>query len=395
MKHRHNTLLRIVSFLLTVAMLTTTTAFNVLAEEVVDTLEKTTLDASTVSDGSNAAEVTTGTLDQASSSISLKDILLRANNFENFTEEEKEFIRKLDGMDAPANAKEIAQEQAEKWEEYLDSLPELARYETEVAVLSDAGKTFSELTDYEKERISQYLKCDVNTLDSRFAKAHAANYNLQDSMYIVQISVDDVFTIEEALQLFKMYENRMERDQNVVSFKAFAKCFNIAKSDMSQVKEIDAELLEMQVKRQEIREAKEKYIDKDALAVAKTMFLDGNAVKEIKAAFAVAATFNLDPKELIISKKSISADAESTFEKSFPVNMEALLTKASVLSSFQQSKSNAAVDGLSESTIDGVDWDEIAEQVGMTAVALYSSDEEVLETDPVISSVQQPLDMKI
>ena len=395
MKHRHNTLLRIVSFLLTVAMLTTTTAFNVLAEEVVDTLEKTTLDASTVSDGSNAAEVTAGTLDQTSSSISLKDILLRANDFENFTEEEKKFIRKLDGMDAPANAKEIAQEQAEKWEEYLDSLPELARYETEVAVLSDAGKTFSELTDYEKERISQYLKCDVNTLDSRFAKAHAANYNLQDSMYIVQISVDDVFTIEEALQLFKMYKNRMERDQNVVSFKAFAKCFDIAKSDKSQVKEIDAELLEMQVKRQEIREAKEKYIDKDALAVAKTMFLDGNTVKEIKAAFAVAATFNLDPKELIISKKSISADAESTFEMSFPVNMEALLTKVSVLSSFQQSKSNAAVNGLSESTIDGVDWDEIAEQVGLTAVALYSSDEEVLETDPVISSVQQPLDMKI
>lgn len=40
MKHRHNTLLRIVSFLLTVAMLMSTTAFNVLAEEVVDTLKK-------------------------------------------------------------------------------------------------------------------------------------------------------------------------------------------------------------------------------------------------------------------------------------------------------------------------------------------------------------------
>ena len=185
--------------------------------------------------------------------------------------------------------------------------------------MAEKGKSFAGLTISERSVITEYLRRSADELAPVFSALEAQGYDLFACTLIAQITEDGLFTLSEAVTLYQMYDGRIERDQNLLAFRSFAKAFTTAEDTLLSKDKTSA----LRTEKQALRESKAAYISAEALKAAKQLLLNGYTASEIRAAYSVAAAFDLDPADLILSKASVPQDGEGqALLKMYPVALE-------------------------------------------------------------------------
>ena len=410
MKQGYSKPLKFVSMLLLLAMLITSQTFVILAAEVVDNLQSDENTELYASEDDNISETETpietealeGTEvseeieepEEASDVVLDEDIspellalLHRADEYDTFTEEEKQIYQEFFNMYADLEAGQDAfRQQKEAYEKALDEMSAEVRYQTIVLEYKIAGKSYSELNEEENEKVLAFPGMNPTSVDSAYKALERQGYDLFDSMVIIDIMIGDLFTIEEAIQLHSMYITRPALDKNVLGFKEFAKSFKSENSESSMMTATTVELS----KRDTLRIEKNEYISAKALQNAKRMLLDGYTYSEISAAHRVAATFGMSPEELLIdsnSNKNLTEEMQA-FVEIYPINVDALVaavTDKRTLYTDVETQSAAAID-----------YEALATEVMSVGAVVYSSEEDEITEEPAnIASVESPFGLDV
>lgn len=417
---------RLLSIILLIGILTGTTAFSVLAKEaaeeirtIAETVKLSETKSEHVSEGAaidyieldEALEEELEEIEEAEEpgpiemnphGLDLKSLIFRLKEYDSFTEEEKAAVLAFFHMETDPEQKKQAEEQEARMQEYLDSLPEPRRSEAKIANMTEKGKNFSALSKAEKAVITGYLHRNEKELAPMFAALEAQGYTLFDCVLIAEITEDDLFTVEEAVTLYELYDERPERDQNIIGFQAFARSFEQEESGRLETRQMSA----AQIKAEGLRKSKAAYISAEALENAKQLLLAGYTAKEIRAAYSVAATYDLNPMDLICSEEdrtAVSAKGEErAFLNVYPVALRSVKTEliskqASLLGETKLQSESAGSIGSVSSTgkADTIDYAAATEQVYSVASALYGTGGAKLPKDPVPENVQQPFDAQM
>ncbi len=412
MKHRHNTLSRVVSLLLIVAMLMTTPAFSIFAEEATANAEINAADAaSALKNEENAAdeetEVTNSALESAEANVTadgsdemtpeLMDLLLRSQEYDTFTDEEKRMFQAFFHMAPDEEELQEAYADQQRIKDEIASMPEKQRYENAVLELQRKNKLFSDLNEEEQSLVLEY-SAFPNHIKEAFLYFEQQGLDLHESALAAEIMVGELFNAEESLTIFKLYSDRVEREKNVLGFKDFAKAFLDEKSvDVSALYSADP----LTAYRAKLRVQKAEYINHDALQKAKEMLLNGYSAQEIRAAYQIAATYNLVPEDCLVDHTKAQSNLskeEQLFFAAYPASIEIV---KELCSTGARSDVIAVPGDLTSSTktqVDDVKSDssisQVMHEVTSVGVALYSTFDEI-DDDPIIESVQQPIDVKI
>lgn len=330
MKQTQSRGLKWVSLLLLAAILTTTTPFSAAAENVHTALsDGDTLSAAAQAPAEDSAPLPhpdpaeTETEQKETAAISespdLSSLLFRLNEYDTFTAEEKSAVRSFFGMENDEEQMRLAASQETNIQAALDALSEPRRTEAKIANMAEKGKSFAGLTISERSVITEYLRRSADELAPVFSALEAQGYDLFACTLIAQITEDGLFTLSEAVTLYQMYDGRIERDQNLLAFRSFAKAFTTAEDTLLSKDKTSA----LRTEKQALRESKAAYISAEALKAAKQLLLNGYTASEIRAAYSVAAAFDLDPADLILSKASVPQDGEGqALLKMYPVALE-------------------------------------------------------------------------
>ena len=408
MKQGYSKSLRFVSILLLIALLMTSQTFSVFAAEAAKTIDEALLARiyEEIAQAREKAASGEDTEEKRYVTPEQKALLPRLGEYGSFTEEEKQHIRELFGVDSVKIT--TIDETKKEWMQMLENLPASAKYETLIAYMQKQGKVYSTLTDSEVALISEYLEyIDADDVDasSLFRSLEEKGYPLFQSVQIVQIVEDGLFTLEEALRIYGVYDDRPTRDANVKAFKNFASAFESQAVDAkaeseNAVKDAKAE------ERDNLRKDKSKYIDENALQAAKEMLFDGYGAREIRAAYAVAATYDLNPWDLLPDKDNADAISESDEEENFfniyPVDHHAFESKLREKANPNALSVADSSDALSATAVEAetdIDYAVATAEVMETSAALYStasSNSNLSFVKPTLDSgVQQPFDASI
>ena len=405
MKQTQSRGLKWVSLLLLAAILTTTTPFSAAAENVHTALsDGDTLSAAAQAPAEDSAPLPhpdpaeTETEQKETAAISespdLSSLLFRLNEYDTFTAEEKSAVRSFFGMENDEEQMRLAASQETNIQAALDALSEPRRTEAKIANMAEKGKSFAGLTISERSVITEYLRRSADELAPVFSALEAQGYDLFACTLIAQITEDGLFTLSEAVTLYQMYDGRIERDQNLLAFRSFAKAFTTAEDTLLSKDKTSA----LRTEKQALRESKAAYISAEALKAAKQLLLNGYTASEIRAAYSVAAAFDLDPADLILSKASVPQDGEGqALLKMYPVALEPVKKALRAAQTVQpKTQAELAETGqLQTDAVRAVDYAAAARQVFTVASALYSSGETEQQAEPALENVQQPFDAKI
>ena len=411
MKHRYKPLSRTVSLLLTAAMLMTTPTFSVFAEEITAYAEIDTTDTPlTVSNEEKVATEEAEAMDNLSEfaegnvpadesdemTPELMALLLRSQEYDTFTDEEKRMVQAFFHMAPDEEELQKAFDDQQRIQEEIASMPEKFRYENKVLEFQSANRTFSDLNAYEQTLVLQYSAFPDN-IDEAFRYFEKEGLDIYESALAAEIMVDQLFDAEESLQIFRLYDSRVEREKNVLGFKEFSKAFlGTERIDESAMQAADP----LTIRHAMLREQKAEYVSPAAFRKAKDMFLQGYSAQEIRAAYSVAATYNLAPEDLLIDREkapSTLSEEEQCFFAVYPVNVAAvqeLMRSTDLQSSAVDFKSEAEISRIDASDAAKSEISQVMEAVTSVGVALYSVPDEV-EDDPVIESIRQPIDIHI
>ena len=329
-----------------------------------------------------------------SESPDLSSLLFRLNEYDTFTAEEKSAVRSFFGMENDEEQMRLAASQETNIQAALDALSEPRRTEAKIANMAEKGKSFAGLTISERSVITEYLRRSADELAPVFSALEAQGYDLFACTLIAQITEDGLFTLSEAVTLYQMYDGRIERDQNLLAFRSFAKAFTTAEDTLLSKDKTSA----LRTEKQALRESKAAYISAEALKAAKQLLLNGYTASEIRAAYSVAAAFDLDPADLILSKASVPQDGEGqALLKMYPVALEPVKKALRAAQTVQpKTQAELAETGqLQTDAVRAVDYAAAARQVFTVASALYSSGETEQQAEPALENVQQPFDAKI
>lgn len=243
MKQTQSRGLKWVSLLLLAAILTTTTPFSAAAENVHTALsDGDTLSAAAQAPAEDSAPLPhpdpaeTETEQKETAAISespdLSSLLFRLNEYDTFTAEEKSAVRSFFGMENDEEQMRLAASQETNIQAALDALSEPRRTEAKIANMAEKGKSFAGLTISERSVITEYLRRSADELAPVFSALEAQGYDLFACTLIAQITEDGLFTLSEAVTLYQMYDGRIERDQNLLAFRSFAKAFTTAEDTL-------------------------------------------------------------------------------------------------------------------------------------------------------------------
>lgn len=233
-------------------------------------------------------------------------LLERIDELESFSQEERLLLYKY--LNIGYNEEEAAAEEAKAdaafYSEFQE-LPDSTRSELKILKMDHENKAYTSLSDEEKAVFYEYLKIAEDkqaNADSVFVQLSASGKSLFDSMLTVQLVADGLFTLAEAQLLTSHYPERAARDKEVDSFRAFTENFkkpvSVSGASMVEAKPQFA----VSDETAKLRSAKAAYLNENAFANAKSLFLNGTPAADIIAAYSVAATMNLSPADLLIDR---------------------------------------------------------------------------------------------
>ena len=320
---RYSTFFRLISIILTVALLMTTTTFSILAAEAAEAIGELAADLSAGQENPETAEI--------AETERLGDLLRRLSEYDSFTDAEKKLVLSALGMAVDEESVRIAQENQAEQHRLFDAMPYTARCELQIHGWAEDGKTYADLSDTQKQTVLDYLELDharAAEYAARFAALEAAGYDLFEAMQIMSITKNDLFTLDEAVAIYGHYDTRPDRDANVSAFADFATLFDTAYAADTHAKAIAAA--------QAASRDLSAYLSAAALERAKAMFTAGYSVGEIRAAYTVAAALGVTPASMLQPKDTVrrvkgqnvtaeaSDPAAEAFFARYPVNRAAV-----------------------------------------------------------------------
>lgn len=232
---RYSTFFRLISIILTVALLMTTTTFSILAAEAAEAIGELAADLSAGQENPETAEI--------AETERLGDLLRRLSEYDSFTDAEKKLVLSALGMAVDEESVRIAQENQAEQHRLFDAMPYTARCELQIHGWAEDGKTYADLSDTQKQTVLDYLELDharAAEYAARFAALEAAGYDLFEAMQIMSITKNDLFTLDEAVAIYGHYDARPDRDANVSAFADFATLFDTAYAADTHAKAIAA-----------------------------------------------------------------------------------------------------------------------------------------------------------
>ena len=380
---RYSTFFRLISIILTVALLMTTTTFSILAAEAAEAIGELAADLSAGQENPETAEI--------AESERLGDLLRRLNEYDSFTDAEKKLVLSALGMAVDEESARIAQENQAEQHRLFDAMPYTARCELQIHGWAEDGKTYADLSDTQKQTVLDYLELDharAAEYAARFAALEAAGYDLFEAMQIMSITKNDLFTLDEAVAIYGHYDARPDRDANVSAFADFATLFDTAYAADTHAKAIAAA--------QAASRDLSAYLSAAALERAKAMFTAGYSVGEIRAAYTVAAALGVTPASMLQPKDTVrrvkgqnvtaeaSDPAAEAFFARYPVNRAAVEQALAA--------PGAAAAALSvQAAASGADYAVLAADAGEISGMLNPN----RFTRPQVSIKYQPFDLQV
>ena len=180
---RYSTFFRLISIILTVALLMTTTTFSILAAEAAEAIGELAADLSAGQENPETAEI--------AETERLGDLLRRLSEYDSFTDAEKKLVLSALGMAVDEESVRIAQENQAEQHRLFDAMPYTARCELQIHGWAEDGKTYADLSDTQKQTVLDYLELDharAAEYAARFAALEAAGYDLFEAMQIMSIT---------------------------------------------------------------------------------------------------------------------------------------------------------------------------------------------------------------
>ena len=380
---RYSTFFRLISIILTVALLMTTTAFSILAAEAAEAIGELAADLSAGQENPETAEI--------AESERLGDLLRRLSEYDSFTDAEKKLVLSALGMAVDEESVRIAQENQAEQHRLFDAMPYTARCELQIHGWAEDGKAYADLSDTQKQTVLDYLELDharAAEYAARFAALDAAGYDLFEAMQIMAITKNDLFTLDEAVTIYGHYDTRPDRDANVSAFANFATLFDTAYAADTHAKAIAAA--------QAASRDLSAYLSAAALECAKEMFTAGYSVGEIRAAYTVAAALGVTPASMLQPKDTVrrvkgqnvtakaSDPAAEAFFARYPVN------RAAVEQALTAPMSAAAALSV-QAAASGADYAVLAADAGEISGMLNPN----RFTRPQVSIKYQPFDLQV
>ena len=336
-----NTIHRILSAVLCAALLLTSGTVSVLATTMPAMIQEYA--------GSNltASAALPANMAAGSNNVQLTEdaegLLSNLKSFDTFTDEEKQTVLSvlLPGYNVTETEEAAEQAKAAIIRDF-EKMPEEAQAELKIYSYKQVGKTFSALGETELTTLYSYLdiRSDAREMAAKLLRTlEREGTNLFDSMLLLQIAADGLFTIDEAKVLLKQYNSRMERDSEINSFREFTVNFKKPVSVTSASLVTEKNVFSASESVEQLRKEKADYLDEKAFTHAKQLFLNGVSVEKIRAAYSVGAVLEMSPDSLVLKDSNtilgtsitmggvVTPILSSEFRKTFPVNLEAAETK--------------------------------------------------------------------